>query len=348
MARHAPARAQRGVALMVALLLLALSVLVSTTFFERIDADRLRTEAVLQGEQGRAYLLGAEGIALQALAADAQDDKEKNRQTDDCGEKGWAVLLGPLPWDNGVFTVSIQDLQGLFNVNNLIQYRKGEERLDRAQVERFKRVLRQVLPEPGQAEVLAEETVDWLDANALVDGLGGAEDTEYEDRRTGNLAMAGVDELRALRSATAADFAVDLAAGAGLPFTGYITALPHGTRINVNTAPKTVLASLVAGMDSSVAEAIVQARQTQPFANIDDVLGLPALAGLTEADQKELRAVLGTGSNYFRIMAQVEIGDRTLRLVSEVYRPEQGGALRVIRRDYGQVFSTPLPACNPE
>lgn len=338
---------ERGVALVVVLLLLSMTVLIAAEVMDRLEQDRTRTENTLMMEQGYAYLLSAEALGVRALTADRESDRRAGEDIDACSEQDWAVSIGPLPWDNGVFLVSIQDLQGRLNVNNLVASREGQRSIDRVQVERFKRLLKLVLPgetAAGAADGLAEEAADWLDSNSLVDGLGGAEDTEYEYWRTGNTPMANVSELRALPSA---NVALWQAAGDNPLFSRYITALPEGTRVNVNTAPAEVLQSLLAGLDSDSATALVDARGQKPFATVDEVLALPALAALTATAKAEFKSALAVNSEYFQVSAQVAVGSRVMRLVSVVYRPLQGGAPRVVQRDLGQTFSAPEPACNP-
>lgn len=337
----------RGVALVVVLLLLAMTVLIAAEVMDRLEQDRTRTENTLFMEQGYAYLLSAEALGMRALSADREADRNAGEEVDACSEKDWAVDIGPLPWDNGIFFVSIQDLQGRFNLNNLVATRDGQRTLDRLQVDRLKRLLKSVLPDTDAAdpgEALGEEAADWIDGNTLVDGLGGAEDTEYEDYRTGNVPFASVSELRALRSATPELWRE---ADDKPLFTRYITALPEGTRLNVNTAPAEVLQAVIPGLDTGRAEALVAARDNKPFTTVDDLLALPELSGLSPAQKNELKASIGVNSEYFQVSSQVVVGNRVMRMASVVYRPLQGGAPQVVQRDLGQTFTTPEGACNP-
>lgn len=335
---------QRGVALIVVLLLLSMAVLIGAQIIESLDASRVRTENALLAEQGHAYLLSAEALALRALQADLEEDRRANQLVDDCSEEAWALAMGPIPWDNGLFSVSIQDLQGRLNLNDLAPTREEERVANRVQVERLKRLLRAVMPAPEAADLLAEEAVDWTDGNALVDGLGGAEDTEYPAWRTANLPFAHPSELRALRSAAADWFA---GSDAYPDFTRYIAALPEGVRVNVNTAPVEVLSALVEGLDGAGGQALADARAGQPFVSVDEFLAMPAVAGLPEAARRELKDAVVVASEYFQVVSQVQVGDRTARMVSIVYRPLQGGSPVVVQRDLGAAFLAPEPPCNP-
>lgn len=338
---------QRGVALIMMLLLLSMTVIIATQVMERLEQDRTRTQNVLLQEQMYAYLLSAESLGVRALASDLAHDREDGGEVDACDEQDWAVAIGPMPWDQGMFTVSVQDLQGRFNLNNLVRSDdQGVRTLDRDQLERLKRLLQATLPDDAakEAEALVEEAGDWTDSNTLVDGLGGAEDTEYESWRTGNQPFGAVSELRALRSATRGQW---LETDGKLLFSRYITVLPEGTTINVNTAPVEVLQALLPTLGTAGVDAVVQQRAQQPFASVDEVLALPGLAGLGDAARSELKADISVSSDYFQVVSQVAVGDRVARLVSHVYRPRQQGVARVVMRDLGDNFSAPEEACNP-
>lgn len=345
--RHHAAR-QRGVALMMMMLLLVMAVLIGTQVLERLAQDQARTENVLLQEQMYAYLLSAEALGVRAVAADLADDRRAGKEIDDCSEQEWAVALGPLPWDRGQFRVSVQDLQGRFNLNNLARTdSQGQRNLDRVQMERLKRLLRATLPEGEAAEAgdaLVEEAGDWTDGNALVDGLGGAEDSEYENLRTGNQWFGAVSELRSLRSATREQWQVT---ADRQPFSRYITVIPEGTTINVNTAPAEVLQALLPTLGSAGVDAILKQRQQQPFASVDEVMALPGLSSLGEADRHALKSAIGVNSDYFQVVSQVAVDDRVARLVSNVYRPRQQGMARVVMRDLGDAFGGDEQACNP-
>ena len=51
----------------------------------------------------------------------------------------------------------------------------------------------------------------------------------------------------------------------------YLTLLPDRTQVNVNTAPKEVIASVIEGFDLARAARLVQARQRNAFKSPDEV-----------------------------------------------------------------------------
>jgi general secretion pathway protein K len=105
----------------------------------------------------------------------------------------------------------------------------------------------------------------------------------------------------------------------------FITVLPaQANTVNVNTAPREVIAAVVDTLDVGSAERLVQARQSEPFKDVSHAAArLPV--GL------DLRR-LTVGSSYFEVQGQVRLGDRVLQERSIVYRPQGGGVVEVLHR----------------
>ncbi len=114
-ARSSPSR-QRGVALIMAVLIVALATILAVNVTFRGMVDQRRAANLFALDQGFEVALGAEAWAADILRKDAQDS-----QTDHFGEI-WAKSMAALPIDEGVGTVEgrIEDMQGRFNLNNLV------------------------------------------------------------------------------------------------------------------------------------------------------------------------------------------------------------------------------------
>ena len=97
------------------------------------------------------YVQGAEAWAADILRQDLVDSPE----SDHLGEQ-WAIELPPLPVDGGAIVGRLEDLQGRFNLNNLVGANGMENELARRQ---FERLLLSVDVDPA----LAGAVVDWLD-----------------------------------------------------------------------------------------------------------------------------------------------------------------------------------------
>jgi len=284
------------------MLISALAALVASDMAWDNALEVRRTTVLLQRDQAVQVALGAESWARLILSQDANDTP-----TDHLGEI-WAQELPPLPIDGGgeVFG-SLEDLEGRFNINNLID-RRG--RVHRESLERFQRLLTVLELEPR----LAGAIVDWLDPNQEPHLPDGAEDAIYTSvlppYRTADQMVTSVSELLAVQGMDRETFRV---------LEPHITALPPGTSINANTATPAVLRSLSDTLTESDVAALVEERAEAGFADVRSTFAplLPPGATLPV-----------DSSRYFRLRVVVRLGTVRVTLYS------------VLQRDQGQV--TPL------
>ena len=112
---------QRGAALVVALLVFALCTALIVAMKGEFDRFYQRAANVMQAEQAYAYLRGAEDLAAMALLIDYDADKDSEQPRDELGEI-WARPTTPYALDEGGWLVgSLEDLQGRFNLNSLVE-----------------------------------------------------------------------------------------------------------------------------------------------------------------------------------------------------------------------------------
>jgi general secretion pathway protein K len=85
----------------------------------------------------------------------------------------------------------------------------------------------------------------------------------------------------------------------------WLVLLPAPTPLNVNTATAEMLAIAIDGVDSSLAQRIVQARNANPFKSADQVVAmLPPLESVNRA------AGLSVQSNFFELQGRLRLADR--------------------------------------
>lgn len=358
--RHSFVCKQRGSALVVVLLIFALAAALSVEVVYRQHRVQTRTANLLDWDYRYQYAIAAETLAIQGLIDDFEDDQRNNELVDDCSKEKWA---GPFsfPYEDAIISATVQDLQGRFNLNSLVVFANNEYQRDPEAIARLEALLSGVLPpsHARYASTLANEMADWLDTDTLVNGPEGAEDGEYRLRRTPNQPILDESELRALRS-----FDAELADAINamqkpqpqattnnpttLRFWDYFTALPLGTTLNVNTAPKAVLEAWLAPYNAqAAAQTIIQDREASPYTNIDAVLSIAALSQLTPDQRSALQSQLGVGTSYFQVMIDVAMPSGLSRLVTRIQRPSQGDT-RVFSRSLVPVLSALEPACNPD
>lgn len=300
---------QRGVAVLVALVVIAISASVSAAMLWDRNLDLHRTSNILHLDQAREYLLGARDWSAQILRRDAADSK-----TDSLGEN-WAKQLPGLPVEGGALTGRLLDMQGRFNLNGLVDS-KGKAN-DKA-IAQFKRLLAILHINP----TIAPAVVDWIDPNRNPHRPNGAEDGYYAaldgPYLAANQPLASVSELLLIKGVSWRDYQRLLP---------YVAALPAwNLNININTAPWPVIASLGKGITPDAAKRIVSRRGPKGFKSVGQF-------------QKQLKVRvsvdrIGLTSHYFRLVAKAEIGSSTLTMYSLLQRGAKGTVIPV-RQTYG-------------
>lgn len=217
---------RQGSALVLALGMTLLISALSAALFLRGQLAISNTRWLISGTQIHGYQLSAERAASLLLAS---DDDETG--ADHLGES-WAQQLPPLTLQYGVINAKIIDAQGLFNINNLVQ--DGQK--NQIWFNAFNALLSHLKVDLA----IADQLVDWLDADLLPTSSDGAEDDLYLStpipHRTPNSPIADVGEIKSLLSITPEDYK---------KLKPWITALPITTKINLNTAPKDVLMAVI-------------------------------------------------------------------------------------------------------
>ncbi len=272
---------ETGVALLTALLVSALAGVAATAIMVRSHAGMMRTQHQLDTDQAELYASGAEGWASGMLARDRLTGSHDHLA------EPWANAIPALGGAAGV-SVRIDDMQGRFNLNNLVQ--RGE--VSRPDLARFRRLLGALELPPS----LGDAVLDWLDSDQRTSGSGGAEDPYYlslrSPYRAANGPLASVAELHLVRGMSDRLFDV---------LEPHVSALPARTRINVNTASAAVIASIVENLSERDAGRLVAAPRA--FASIEAFLATPEMAGTRTALD-----TITVSSDYFRLRSRVSVG----------------------------------------
>jgi len=317
--RRAP-RAQRGVAMIVAILLVALGTIIAATVaYENAMAAR-RSTATFAFDQSIMIAEGAEALAAFGI----RQFYQANPQTIYIGQ-GWDKPVGPMEVVPGVMLeASLEDMQGRLNLNNLVQ-KDGTP--DPVYVAAFTKLLELVGLETKWAPLL----VDWIDVDIVPQSIDGAEDSVYMGQtppyRTANRYITSTTELLALPG-----FGRDRY----LALAPYITALPQGTKINVCTARDKVLDAFLAAGQTEFSATAGQLDKNRTattgcfptLANYQAAFSGPKTTGTSQAVNK-----FGQNSVYFRLTSFITIGSAQFSLYSLLYR-DATGAVRPIQRSF--------------
>lgn len=330
--------AQRGVALVIALLVFALCAVLMVSVQREFGLFYQRSGNRLLAEQGWVYLRGAEELAAMALRLDQQLDEQRGQPRDDLTEV-WAQPAAPYALDEGGWMMgSLSDLQGRFNLNLLGAQRsesaEAADRLTPAQLFFVRLLLALELPgfDEYDALIVTDSIGDWIDADAEP-RLRGAEDDWYAVReppyRAANQPLHSVSELRAVANVTPELYAA---------LAPLVTVWPQtGAALNIHTLSLPLLRAI--NLDGTreplsqvEAERLLEQRAAMGWESPAALLAEPAFGGGQIA---EVATLLGDSSAWFLLEARVEIADREMRLYSVLQR--EGGAVSARVRAAGSL-----------
>jgi general secretion pathway protein K len=310
-----PPRAQRGIALLVAILLVALgTILAAAIAYENAMTFR-RGAATYAFDQGLLVQEGAEALAAYGLRL-----AQKSNPQQTYASEGWAQPVGPVEVVPGVMlSARLEDLQGRFNLNNLV---RQDGTPDPVEVSAFQQLLAMLGLEPKWAGYM----VDWIDRDIVPSIPDGAEDSVYMGQtppyRTPNRYITSASELLALPG-FGHDRYVTLAP--------YVTALPYGTKLNVCTAKAAVLDAFLGHGDfSSDVDGLARNRASADgcFPKLSDYQ-----AAADAATWSRISPRLQMTSSYFRLASLITIGSTEFNLYSLLLQ-DPTGQVRPILRSY--------------
>lgn len=299
------AHRSRGVALIVALLVVALATILVAALLDRGELALARTRNGLRAQQVEAYAQGIEAYASQALLLP--------RDGPDTTSSPWMQPLPPQQVPGGLISASMRDLNGCFNLNNLAP----------GQSLQWKALFVRLLKAQSIAPSVADAVEAWLDPEraAGVDANGYlGQPVPY--RPHGGL-FAHVSELRLVRG-------IDAAAYARLA--PQVCALPPGTRINVNTAGVPLLQALAGSGEVPATVALAQ-RLWQDgraqWSRIDEFWQATPLGNVPAG----LAELVGVNSDAFLLRGDIVLDGLPFTVFRVVL--VQGGRVRVVQRSRG-------------
>jgi general secretion pathway protein K len=312
---------QRGVALLVAIVLFALATtLAAAITYNKAMAAR-RAAATFTLEQA----LQA-GMAAEALAAIALEDAADQTRTQ--LDQDWAQPLGPIEIEGtGVWIqAQAEDLQARFNLNSVVKFDQptGIFVPDDDNVAVFRQLLRRFDIDERYADLLA----DWIDTGIDPYGSQGGEDTLYLTQnppyRPPNTFITHPSELLALPGFGAENYK---------KIAPYVTALPVDAKVNVCTASGLVLDATMNDAQNqdefTVLPNLAEQREKGCFPELNGYLN-----GISADQRPKAQLRVDEKSNWFRLRTNIRIGTAEFVLYSVLFR-QQDQKVRTVQRSFG-------------
>jgi len=300
------AHRQRGIALLIALLTVALAAVLIAGLLDRGELALARTRNALRGEQAQAYAQGLEAYAARVLL------KDSDQGPGDSNTDLWAMPLTPQVVPGGTIRASMRDLNGCFNLNNLLSQNSTAT---------WAKMFGRLLEVRGVDPSVKGAVLDWLGAP----GSGDASTTDAYylaqpvPSRSAQRVFAHVSELRLVRGVTSDVYA---------RLAPYVCALPIGTLLNVNTASVPVLRTLgVNILSEAQAESLWQNGQ----ASYDNEFRRNWTNNGIVVDPEISAAMIGVESHYFLARSDIDLDGVPFTFFSVIQRP----GLIVVERSLG-------------
>ena len=301
---------QRGIALLTILVMVALATILAATIAKRQTNTAENTGYLMRQDQSLLYAKSAEAFFSELLVQDAQD----SAQVDHLGET-WAKPMPAFPVEDGYISGELQDESGKFNLNNLLK-------ADGTPDENVQKWFEKLLVRVGLPAELSQAVIDWQDPDDQPTGAMGAESSYYQGLQPPYLApntqFHSIEELKRVRGFEGKNF--DL-------IKPYISALPttQSTKININTAPALVLASIDEKLDQHAIDDQLKAKfaKMEYFNSVNDLWSLDAFKNIDPDNKQRVMSLLDVKSNYFQAHIEVMLSERKRQFSSSLMRKDK-------------------------
>ncbi len=300
---------QRGVALLTILVMVALATILAATIAKRQTNTAENTGYLMRQDQSLLYAKSAEAFFSELLIQDSD-----NGSSIDHLQENWAKPMPSFPVEDGSVSGKLLDESGKFNLNNLVK--ADGNQVDDSARRWFEKLLQRV----GLPAELSQAVIDWQDTNDEVTGAMGAESSYYQGLDpaylTPNTKFHSIEELKLVRGFEGKNY--DL-------IKPYVTALPEQTKLNMNTAPALLLASIDPKVDVKAIEQQLKIKETEltHFNNVDDLWKLSAFSGIDEQSKTDAASLLDSKSNYFTAQIEVMLSERKRQFTSLMMRKDK-------------------------
>ena len=302
-------RFQRGIALITILVMVALATILAATIAKHQRNTAESTAYLMRQNQALLYAKSAEAFFAELLVDDAQNAADVDHL-----QETWAKPMPAFPVEDGFVSGHLEDQSGKFNLNGLL---KSDGTVNEAAKLWFEKLLERV----GLPAQLSEAVIDWQDENDEVNGSMGAESTYYQSLAQGylpaNRPFYNIEQLKLVRGFEGRNYQL---------IAPYVSALSsNALKVNINTAPALVLASIDPKLDISAIQNMQKQQQAslKHFSNVSELWEIDPFNQIEEEQRAAVNDFLGVQSNYFKVRIDVMLNERKRQFSSDLVRKEQ-------------------------
>lgn len=337
---------QSGLALITVLLIFAVASMLAIGMQSRQKMDIAQASATFSVGQAQLLALSAEDFAKAGLTADAKFDESQNELMDNVSEMWNSNMFQGVPLGPALVTISIRDLQGLFNLNSMASTAPDPA----LATQRFERLLAELQLDTG----IANRVRDFMNPESQASYTYQSFEPAYS---ASGLPFSHPSELMLIDGMDAKAYEA---------LEPYVTALPPTVPLNVNTAPAEVLQAWDAKMDLAAAQKALEKaksagcevtsrantgfKKVEEFWDQQEIQSLAVPKGGTNSENDPNgdedsstnkgwnQADFDVKTNYFSVMIYTQLDDRKVILESVIKRdttPETG-FIGVIYRDFAR------------
>jgi len=308
---------QQGMALLMALVMMAIAVTLAAGIWYSSQLSLFRTQHTQQNLQAQHL---SQGLLLWASDMLKKDYSESN-QAYDSNNDAWHQGIQGLIVEQAVLSGELRGLNHLFNINNLIINNKVSSEHEAY----FRRLLTALNLDIN----IADKIMDWIDQDQEP-RPGGAEDFAYAAEsppyKTAGAPFLHVNELRLIAGMDESQFN---------QLAPYVTALPvnnRATLMNINTLPPVMIKALDTSISEELAVRIYQQGQAS-FTHLDDFFGyddMRYLPGL-EDSKNILKQLIDVQTGFLQARTEVTFDEHRYQSYALLLRRNDGSA-RVLMR----------------
>jgi general secretion pathway protein K len=355
---------ERGVALVVILLVVAIISVLATEMVGRLQLNIARTVNIKDNNQAYWYAIGAEQFAQKSLG------ELKTLSPDNMNlSQPWAQVF-EYPIDGGGIQAELIDLQACFNLNTLgplvtqnqtpsnngssgssgtaplanqteAQPTNSQNQNPNAAPKNPAEAFYNLLTKSNDnidsytAETLRDSLTDWLDADGNITGLG-AEDADYESLTfpyvAANALMTNKSELRLIKGIEPSILRNILPFVCVIPDQAF-----NSLQLNINTLTEenAVILAAMLNLDVEDASRIIGSRPEEGFENTNDFFTEPEIVALNLTPQQKEWFTIKT--NYFMLRIKTRYNEASFKMTSIFKLDDGDSGVSVISREFGGV-----------